>query len=56
MTVVHFWFNCLVFEAETLASADSSEVSRKAAMDTTSEGWTALLRCTTLCSRAEFIR
>ena len=48
MTVAHMWFDNQIHEADT------SETQSGVAHNKSSNGWKALERCATLCSRAEF--
>ena len=52
MSVANFWFGGFVVESETM----TVEGSETLPMNPESETWKSLLRCATLCSRAEFVR
>ena len=50
--MANFWFGGFVVESETM----TVEGSETLPMNPESETWKSLLRCATLCSRAEFVR
>lgn len=52
MKVAHFWINDEIYDAETLTTSVGRNQDK---LDLRSEGWNALYRCATLCSRTEYI-